>query len=63
MLGMLTGHAGDVENDADDVDGLAQKTYISRDNAVNYSILVGRTESKQLPKENKQNLKLNLDPI
>ena len=23
MLGMLAGHAGDVENDADDVDGLA----------------------------------------
>ena len=23
MLGMLTGHAGDVEHDADDVDGLA----------------------------------------
>ena len=45
MLGMLAGHAGDVENDADNVDGLAQNTYISRENAVNYSILVARTES------------------
>ena len=51
MLGMLAGHAGDVENDADDVDGLAQNTYISREHAVNYSILVAMTE------------KHNLDPL
>ena len=50
MLAMLAGHAGDVENDADDVDGRAN-TYISRDNAVNYSILVARTENKK--KQNK----------
>ena len=31
MLGMLAGHAGDVENDADDVDGLAYNAYILRE--------------------------------
>ena len=46
MLGMFAGYAGDVENDADDV-------YMSRENAVNYGILVART---------KQQNKLNLDP-
>ena len=46
LLGMLAGHAGDVENDADD-DG---HTYIS----VNYSILVARTErEKRRRKKNK----------
>ena len=34
MLGMLVGHAGDVENDAGDVDGLS----ILRENAVKYEI-------------------------
>ena len=49
MLGMLAGHAGDVENDADDVDGLAQNTYISQENAVTYSIF--RMENKKPPKK------------
>ena len=62
MLGMLAGHAGDVENDADDVDGLAQNTYISREHAVNYSILVARTENKINSQNKTSNPKLNLDP-
>ena len=33
------GHAGDVENDADDVDRLAQNKHISREHAVNCGIL------------------------
>ena len=43
MLGMLAGHAGDVENDADDVDGRVKYVHFAR-KAVNYSILVARTE-------------------
>ena len=48
MLEMLAGHAGDVGIDADDVDGLAQNSYISRENAVNYGVLVARMETKQI---------------
>ena len=63
MLAMLAGYAGDVANDAGDVDGRVKNTYISRENAVNYSILVARTENKQ-NSQNKttKNPKLNLDP-
>ena len=45
MLGMLAGHAGDVENDAGDVDGLVENTTISRENAVKYDILLARTKN------------------
>ena len=30
MLGMLAGHAGDVENDADDVDGRVKYVHFAR---------------------------------
>ena len=50
MLGMLVGHAGDVENDAGDVDGLVQNASISRENAVKFNILLARTKN-----ENKSN--------
>ena len=47
MLGMLAGHAGDVENDAGDVDWLVQNTSISRENAVKYdSCWPGRKTEK-----------------
>ena len=46
MRPCLAGHVGDVENDADDVDGLALTTYISRENAVNYNRLVARAGKK-----------------
>ena len=49
MLGMLAGHAGDVENDADDVDGRVKYVHFAR-KAVNYSILVARTENNKNPK-------------
>ena len=42
MLGMLVGHAGDVEHDAGDVDGLASNASISRENAVKYDTLLAR---------------------
>ena len=43
---MLAGHAGDVENDADDVDGPVSNTYISFENAVKYSMLLAKTNNK-----------------
>ena len=42
MLGMLVGHAGDVEHDAGDVDGLAKNASTSRENAVKYNTLLAR---------------------
>ena len=47
MLGMLVGHAGDVENAAGDADGLAQNTSISREHTVTYDILLARTKDKK----------------
>ena len=46
MLGMLVGHAGDVENDAGDVDAS-----ISRDNAVKYDTLLARTKNGKKSKK------------
>ena len=64
MLGMLAGHAGDVENDADDVVGLGVKynTYISRENAVNYSILVARTENKNIQNKKQKKTQIKSRP-
>ena len=52
MLAMLAGHAGGVENDADDVDGRVKYVHFARD-AVNCSILVARTENKKIQNKTK----------
>ena len=59
MLGMLAGHAGDVENDADDVDGRVKYVHFAR-KCCKLQHFSSRTENKN-PKVNK-NPKLNLDP-
>ena len=52
---MAAEHAGDVENDAGDVDGLVQNTSILRENAVKYSICLSKTKNgKQTQKKMKK---------
>ena len=60
MLRMLAGHAGDVENDADDVDGLVF-VHVVR-NAAKYSILLAEAKKKPSQTKPKNIPKLNLDP-
>ena len=48
MLGMLVGHAGDVENDAGDVDG----KLLSRTNNENIKKYINKSQNKSAPKDN-----------
>ena len=63
MLGMLVGHAGDVQNDAGDVDGLVRNASISRENAVKYDILLARTKNGGKKKKKNKNPKINPHPM
>ena len=62
MLGMLAGHAGDVENDADDVDGRVFFVHFAR-KCFKLRNLVARTENNKSQNRTKTNLKINLDPF
>ena len=55
MLGMLVGHARDVENDAGDVDGLVCNSSISRENAAKYNILLKREKQTKQIRKTSQN--------
>ena len=61
MPGMLAGHAGDVENDADDVDGRVKDVHVARQfcKLQHFSSQDGKQKKSKKQKTKKN---INLDP-
>ena len=63
MLAMLVGHAGDVENDAGDVDGRREYVHFARKCCKLQHFCSQDGKHTKSQNKTKQNPKLNLDPF